>query len=217
MRSNQLPVSLTVVFGLAMMTGGCASPPPRTGFISDYASLERVSDSKALFVSPQLAQYQSFMVDPVQIREVKDPPVLTPEERAEIANYFRDSLVTVLRKNNYMVTNRAGAGTARVRFAITDIKESAWWLNLHPASKLSGVGTGGASMEGEVIDSVSGRQLGAVVKSGTGNQFELDTFSKLDDVKDVIDTWAKEAEKRLRELREARTAVRYSAVEQRGK
>ena len=26
-----------------------------------------------------------------------------------------------------------------------------------------------------------------------GNQFELDTFSELDDIKDVIDKWAKEA------------------------
>ncbi len=47
-----------------------------------------------------------------------------------------------------------------------------------------------------------GKQLGAVVQSGKGNQFELDTFSELDDVKDVIDDWAEAAGKRLKELRE---------------
>ena len=67
---------------------------------------------------------------------------------------------------------------------------------------MTGAGLGGASMEGEVVDSVTGKQLGAVVQSGKGNQFELDTFSELDDVKDVIDSWAEAAGKRLKELRE---------------
>lgn len=205
MRFGTLTAALVGLIGLVGGIGGCASsPPPRTGFISDYSLLERIDGSKARYVSPALARYRSFMVDPVQFREVKDPPVLTPDERAEVANYFRDAFVTVLRDNRYTVTDRAGAGTARIRIAITDIKASVWWMNLHPGSKLSGAGTGGASMEGEVIDSVTGEQLAAVVKSGRGNQFELDTFDKLDDFKDVIDRWAEEAEDSLRELRESR-------------
>ena len=205
MQLGTLTAALVGLIGLVSGIGGCASsPPPRTGFISDYSLLERIDDSKARYVSPALARYQSFMVDPVQFRAVTDPPVLTPDERAEVANYFRDAFVIVLRDNRYTVTDRAGAGTARVRIAITDIKASVWWMNLHPGSKLSGAGTGGASMEGEVIDSVTGEQLAAVVKSGRGNQFELDTFNKLDDFKDVIDRWAEEAEDRLRELRETR-------------
>lgn len=205
MRFGTLTAALVGLIGLVGGIGGCtSSPPPRTGFISDYSSLERIDGSKARYVSPALARYQSFMVDPVQFRTVKDPPVLTPDERAEVANYFRDAFVTVLRDNRYTVTDRAGAGTARIRIAITDIKQSVWWMNLHPGSKLSGAGTGGASMEGEVIDSVTGEQLAAVVKSGRGNQFELDTFDKLDDIKDVIDRWAEEAEDSLRELRESR-------------
>lgn len=209
MRSSRLLVSLTLLVGLATGTGGCASSStPRTGFISDYSSLERIDDTKARYVSPRLAEYRSFMVDPVHIQEMNDPPALTPSERAEVANYFRDSLVNVLRGHEYTVTDRASAGTARVRFAITDVKASTWWMNLHPGSKLTGAGTGGASMEGEVIDSVTGEQLAAVVKSGRGNQFELDTFDKLDDIKDVIDQWAEGAEARLRELRETRTAGR---------
>ena len=205
MRFGTLTAALVGLIGLVGGIGGCtSSPPPRTGFISDYSSLERIDGSKARYVSPALARYRSFMVDPVQFRTVKDPPVLTPDERAEVANYFRDAFVTVLRDNRYTVTDRAGAGTARIRIAITDIKQSVWWMNLHPGSKLSGAGTGGASMEGEVIDSVTGEQLAAVVKSGRGNQFELDTFDKLDDIKDVIDRWAEEAEDSLRELRESR-------------
>ena len=100
------------------------------------------------------------------------------------------------------MTDQPGVGVARLRLAMTNIKQGKWWASIHPGSKLAGAGTGGASMEGEVIDSVTGKQLAAVVRSGSGDQFELDHFDRLDDIKDVINKWAKDAEKRLRELRE---------------
>ncbi|MHC4990346.1 MAG: DUF3313 domain-containing protein [Planctomycetota bacterium] len=203
MRPGQSP--LLLLLGIALGTLGCASaPPPRTGFISDYSNLEPVTD-KARYLSPRLAEYHSFIVDPVQIREIKDPPILSEPERAEIAAYFREALVKVLISDGHTVTDEVGPSTARVRLAITDINKSTWWLNLHPGSKLTGAGAGGASMEGEVIDSVTGEQLAAFVKSGTGNQFELDHFDELDDVKNVIDAWAREAKRRFRELRMAQT------------
>ena len=48
---------------------------------------------------------------------------------------------------------------------------------------------GGASMEMEVVDSVSGKQLAASVKKGRGNQFELDHFDELDDIMFLIFTF----------------------------
>ncbi len=195
---------LVVLICLISGLGGCAAPPPRTGFISDYSSIESIDDTHARYVSPRLSDYQSYIVDPVEIREMNDPPVLTGSERAEVANYFRDSLTKVLREDGYQLTDRAGEKTARIRIAITQITKSTWWLNLYWATKLSGVGTGSAAMEAEVIDSVTGEQLAASVRSDKGSQFELfDTFDKLDDIKDVIDRWAKDAERRLLELRKA--------------
>lgn len=182
---------------------GCGSDPvPRTGFISDYSSLKVVDSQKDRYVSPKLSQYQAYIVDQVQLRTKNTPEAFSPSERAEVAKYMWMKFVAVLRAEGYKVTTQAGVGVARVRFAITDIQEATWWMNLHPASKLTGAATGGASMEGEVIDSVTGEQLAAVVKTGRGNQFELDTFDKLDDVKDVIDVWAEEAKARLNELRQ---------------
>ena len=135
--------------------------------------------------------------------EDKEEPVLKPEEKAQVMSYFHESFVKVLKENDYTVTDRAGVGVARVRMAITDIQESTWWANVHPGSKLTGAGTGGAAMEGEVIDSVTGEQLAAVVKSGKGSQFTLNVFSTVDDLKNLVDQWVKEAEERLREMREA--------------
>ena len=56
-------------------------------------------------------------------------------------------------------------------------------------------------MELDVIDSVTGELLGSAIRAGKGNQFELDTFSKLDDVKDVIDQWAKTGIEKLNSLK----------------
>jgi hypothetical protein len=180
---------------------GCATMPAPSGFLSDYSRLEKTGQAKMGYLSSDLKNYDSFLVDPVQIRVERDPPVLKPEERAEVANYFRDAVMRVLRENDYSIVTDVGPQTARIRYALTDVQKSKWYLNLHFAMKFSGAFTGGASLEGEVIDSVTGQQLAAVIQAGRGNQFELDTFNALDDVKDVIDRWAKEASKRLEELK----------------
>lgn len=184
---------------------GCATaPPPYTGFLHDYSRLQKAPDGAMRHISPELKNYKSFIVDPVEIRTERE--ALKPNDRAEVARYMRDAYEKVLRTNGYQLTAKPDVGVARVRVAITDVQQSKWYLNLHPASKVTGAGAGGASMEGEVIDSVTGKQLAAVVQAGRGNQFELDTFSKLDDVKDVIDKWADAAAKRLKELRESKVA-----------
>jgi hypothetical protein len=183
---------------------GCASTAPQTGFISDYSRLREAESGAMRFISPEFREYKRFTVDPVEIRFQRDPAVLDPKEKSEVAGYMRGALTRMLKELGFELTSEPGAGIARVRVAITDVQLSKWYLSLHPASKLTGAGTGSASMEGEVIDSVTGKQLAAVVQAGKGNQFELDTFSKLDDVKDVIDKWADAAAKRLKELRESR-------------
>ena len=198
-------LTVLILSAITMVATGCKSttPPPQTGFLSTYDNLETIEEHKMRFVSQDLADYDSFIVDHVQLR-MQSESDLSDEQRAEAARYFREQFINVLTRNGYMVADSAAVGTARVRLALTDIQDAEWWMNLHPGSKLTGAGTGGASMEGEVIDSVTGVQLAAVVKSGRGDQFELDTFSELDDIKDVIDDWAEEAEERLRELRESR-------------
>jgi hypothetical protein len=99
-----------------------------------------------------------------------------------------------------MITETPGFHVARLRIAITGIADSTWWMKLHPASKLAGAGTGGAAMEGEVVDSRSGKQLGAVVQASTGNQFNIAAFSTVDDVQSAIDKWIDRMDRTLDEF-----------------
>jgi len=95
-------------------------------------------------------------------------------------------------------------GVARVRVALTEINDTKWYLNLHPATKVTGAGMGGAAMESEIVDSVTGEQLAAVVQARHASQFRLNAFSTISDVKNVIDQWAEAASERLKEIRAAK-------------
>ncbi len=173
----------------------------RAGFLSDYSRLTSVNDTRMRYIAPELSEYQSFIVDPVQMSTQMGE--LSPEERAEITLYFRDTLTGILRDRGYLITETPGVAVARVRIAITGVQDSTWWMKLHPGSNLSGAGRGGAAMEGEIIDSVTGAQLAGVVQSSSGSQFTVGNFSTVSDIKNVIDEWAKTACDRLDELRQS--------------
>ncbi len=129
---------------VALLGAGCASTPEPIGFLSDYSRLEKTGSARMGYVSPQLRDYDAFMIDPVEYRITRDKPVLTDEQKAEIANYFRTTFAQTLRDKGYKIVDASGPRVARLRAAFTDIKKSKWYLNLHGATKLTGAGTGGA-------------------------------------------------------------------------
>jgi len=55
-------------------------------------------------------------------------------------------------------------------------------------------------MEAEVVDSMTGKQLGAVVQSGIGSRIPFTNLGDLNAAKTVIDDWAKRFQERLIEL-----------------
>jgi len=120
-----------------------------------------------------------------------------------MADYFRKRLTEALQKRGLSVTDQPAKGVARFPVAITGVTSSTWCLRVHPASRAMGAGAGGAAMEGEVLDSVSGKQLAAVVQASAGN-FNITAFRTVDDVKSALDQWAELAGQRLYELSAAK-------------
>jgi len=194
------PVGGVGLLALAAASLGCAAKPPGpTGFLSDYSRLRKVEEGAMRYISPELGDYSKFMIDPIEMR-VK-ATALKPEQRGEVANYMRESIQKVLQSRKYAIVNTPGVGVARLRIAITGVQDAKWWLNVHPASKVTGAGRAQASMEAEVVNSVTGAQLAAAIRAGKGKQFELNPFSTIDDVKSTIDQWAESAGQRLDELK----------------
>jgi hypothetical protein len=188
---------------VAFVILGCAKKPPmnQTGFLEDYSRLESVNSSTMRYISPALNSYTAFIVDPVEF--TVPPKKLTEKDRAEVARYFRAKLIEVLKSQQFDIVEDVDVNVARIQIAMTDVANSTWWIKLHPVSRVSGAGTGGAACEGEVIDSITGEQLAAWIKTSTGNQLNFLAFSTVSDVKGAINKWVSDAAKRLDEIRKS--------------
>lgn len=179
-------VALGVILGFGF--GGCSGgPADRTGFLSTYDNLE--GDAAANYVAPGLARYGRFVVDPVAIDIPADLPEPEAQARRDLARYTQEAVEGRLAEG-YAVVSEPVPGTARVRLAITNITRPVALLNLHPGTKLTGAGLGGASIEGEIVDAGTGEQLLAIVEARRGSQMEFDTFDEYDDARDAADGWA---------------------------
>ncbi len=55
-------------------------------------------------------------------------------------------------------------------------------------------------MEAEVVDSMTGEQIGAVVESKKGSRMPFANLGEWDAAKQVMDDWAKRFKKRLDEV-----------------
>lgn len=189
----------SILLGCAVL-GGCSSQPKleHSGFLSDYSKLESVSSSRMRYEASSASAYRSFIVEPA--KSMVGTNHLSQTDQREALQYLTDRVLASIRDAGYGVANSEGPGVARVRVALTDVADSSWWQKIHPVSRAAGAGTGGAAMEAEVLDSVTGEQIAAVIQTDPGNQVNLSSFSTLADVKSAIDKWAERFAERLREL-----------------
>jgi len=148
----------------------------------------------------RLATYRSFIIEPVTVHfhdkaKGKDAD---PDDVRRLCYYLGDAITKSL-SSGYRIVSKPGPGVARVRVAITDIKHDTAALNVLPQTRMMGLGLGGASMEAEVVDSRSGKQLGAAILTDSGKRISLEGFAKWSSAEGVMDRWADELRKRLDE------------------
>lgn len=191
---------LSLAIAVLIQGVGCASEPRSvaTGFLRDYSRLEMEGKGRARFLDARLAEYDSFIVDPIEVRIPRGK--MSEEDLAIAVVYFRDSLSGMIERQGLTVRDDPGVKVARIRTALTDIGQTAWGEEFYAVRPA--LGTAGAAMEAEVRDSITGEQLAAVVQVAAGDQFDVGTFSALDDLEAAIDKWTSDASDRLVELRE---------------
>ncbi len=198
--------SLWVAVCSLMIAGllvGCTGRPKVThsGFLRDYSQLKLEEDGAKRYLNPSknLRQYKKFVIDPVVVHFAPSAKgtAIAPAKLKELSDYFRNQLVKGLSKR-YRVVRSSGPGVLRIRIAITDIKKTTRVANIHPAMKMSGIGLGGAAMEAEVVDSVSGERVAAVVDSQSGGRLGITAgLKKYGHAQQVMDGWVERFVKRL--------------------
>jgi hypothetical protein len=193
-------MAAVVIMAMVVALSGCKSAQPTTGFLSDYSKLQKENDSVMRYVDEAaVGQYTSFIVDPVQVKFYKGAESagkLTDKQLTDLKNYTYEQIVQAIRGAGKTVAYQAGPNVGKIRVALTEIDKTSA-VNIVPQASLLGVGIGGASMEAEVVDSVTGKQIGAVVESGKGGRIPFTNLGDLTAAKKVIEGWAKEFQKRL--------------------
>ena len=199
---------LLFTFLLVVAVGACATvdEPEQTGFLSDYSKLEEGTDGQWRFAGPKIGEYTKFYIEPVaMLFEQEEDPEFSPDELEELKQYVITRLSQRLSEDDgYEVVFGPGPGVASFRMGITDVDGSIAALNLSVYTRVTGAGLGGIAAEGELVDSMTGEQLGAAIRWGSGSrvmgrgkQVLEGEVSKLADAKGVIDRWAKDMRERI--------------------
>ena len=200
---SKLNLKLTLA-GLIVLAG-CAAPidePERAGFLSDYSKLELVENDHLSYVGDRMGEYDRFIIDPVVVLFQRDPenPTFSDEQIEKLKAYVVKELTEQLtRDDGYSVVTEPGPGVARLHIGLTEVEETIGVLNLSIYTKITGLGLGGASAEGEMVDSVTGEQIAAMVRWGTGSRVLKAGLTPTGDAKIAIDKWAKHVRKLLDE------------------
>ena len=202
---NRTSVLMILAVGMMLIQCGCGSEgAARTGFLSDYSRLQTESSTSLRYVNTRaLAKYSSFIVDPVRVHfhsGSKSKGKLTQQQISDLTSYMHANIISAVLDSGNNVVYKPAPGVARVRVALTDIEKTNA-INILPQASLLGAGLGGASMEAEVIDSMTGEQIGAVVESQKGSRIPFSNLGEWTTSKKIMDDWANRFRQRLSEAR----------------
>jgi hypothetical protein len=187
---------------LCVLAAGCATvqDPGQAGFLSDYSNLEEIDENHLVYDSGKLGNYSKFIIEPVAMlySQPEEKREFSDEELEDLLVHFKSAVSESLTEDDgYQVVELAGPGTARLRVGITDVDDTIGALNVSIYTKITGAGLGGAAMEGEMVDSMTGEQLAAASRWGSGSRILRAGFTHTGDAKILMDRWAKDFRERM--------------------
>jgi len=207
--SRTIVVMLAGISLIILFTGCKAEPIATTGFLSNYSNLKKGSwEDWGYLNSAELAKYQGFIVDPVTVHfnvyatgtGDYESGRLSQQDINELSSYMHARVTEAITKSGNSVVYQSGPQVARIRIAITDINRST--MTSHgPVSRTAGWGLGGATIEAEILDSMTGEQIGATVEQQKGLRIPLAGVRDWSSAKQAMDSWGNQFRKRLVDVR----------------
>ena len=212
-----LALLMTLVGCQSTSSTGHAEPK---GFLGDYSMLKPGTEGQAqlVYVNPDVdfASYKRIIFDPVTFWFSHDSKLteISSADRKMLAQHLVQAVHKRLGKD-YEFVQEAAPDTMRLRFAITEARGSTVVgdvvSTVLPVGRIVSAGkklvtgtnswVGKAGIEIEVVDSLTGKRLGAAVDERAGGKTLSGVGSTWDDVEKAFDYWAERLGKRLEELR----------------
>jgi len=164
-----------------------------------------------------LKNSSKFILDPVIVYLLPEAQQrgIDPEQLAKLAQYFTQAIRDELTKSGrYELVTEAGLGVMVLRIAITNVEpaggkenaalkgaETAASAAVAPGASMLAprLSVGKVSIEGEMVDSVSGEVMVAFMSSKEGRRFfsGLKAYEKWGDIDAAFRSWAKNFRERL--------------------
>ncbi len=184
-----------ISFGRYSRCPGCglrngSGPRARRGFLSDYSKLEEIDANQLLYDSGNMGNYSKFIIEPIAMlyRQPEEKRIFDDEELEGLQAHFKTAIIEALTEDDgFQVVELAGPGTARIHLGITAVDDTIGALNISIYTKITGAGLGGAAFEGEVVDSITGEQIAAVSRWGSGSRYLRAGFTHTGDAKILMD------------------------------
>jgi len=216
MKIVSLPGFVAAAAGAVLITSCGSSTTSPSGFLGNYQQLGggyQTADAVAGYVDPNIDpdKYDSIIIDPVtSILATRDVDAATVDQ---LAAYLEDSLHAELGKR-LRIVNTPGPTTARLRVAMTDVIEGQQGATpvtrviQDPKARLKGaIGSqkvadfiSKVSLEGEIVDSVTGRRLLASSDQRFGVKRKVTTSTDWRAVEKMVADAAANFRERLEEM-----------------
>jgi hypothetical protein len=205
-------VALIICFSLTLSTGctGTGKEIKQSGFLGDYPQFEPGPKGGADWVylkeGVDFSVYKRIMFDKVMFffKEDANYKGIHPEELQELSSAFLLEMTMALRgAGAYPAAEEPAPDVLRIRFAITDVVPSKPKLNVLTAVVPGGrsVGVGQASLEAELLDSMTNKRIGAVIDTKVAEKSKLgEGLEKWGHAKDAFKFWAQRLRKWLDEV-----------------
>ncbi len=156
-----------------VLAGCAAQQSTRTGFLSNYDAVSTTDPvGKSIsFTKPGLStnRYTRFMLDPVVFDAGKGLTATVSSDEISVLKTDLESAVRRSFEGRFEHTTEPGPDVLRLRFAITGVEKANPQLNVALAILIVPLANGGAATEAEVLDSMTGERLVAVVAHSTGS------------------------------------------------
>lgn len=188
----------------------------QSGFLKDYSMLKEGEGDEALLVykNPKAdwQKYTKIMIDPVQVWAGKDSDVkkLSKEDLKNVTALINSAIEKAFKKDFQIVTT-PGADTLNLKVALTDGESSSPVSDtlssvipvgvalsfLTRAAVGHHLAVGKASVEAELVDSVTNERLLAGMDTRYGGKGIKGKFDSWADVHEAFEFWATRLNKKL--------------------
>jgi len=143
-----------------------------------------------------LKKYDAFFVPDIEVYSMEGDVLrrVSPREVKGLAERFRAKLIQKL-DNRYTMFPQPAKNVAGIKIALSDVSTTYTLFQLVPGMAMPNAMRGGASIEAEVVDSVTGKTVLTFRDTRQGErQGYLSGLGKWDGVEKAFDEWAMQLE-----------------------